>query len=158
VLERYLANAVEDIAIEALEELVPKVEGLRSADELKRLVASIAHNRAVSLLRQHFAARRGGGNVESLDAVQEASGDLPEAIAPDSPLAALEKDELAKRLNKAMAALKPPLGELVADSFIRKLSHKEIADKHGLAVGSVGVYVKRGLEALRRAWGPDKYL
>jgi DNA-directed RNA polymerase specialized sigma24 family protein len=33
------------------------------------------------------------------------------------------------------------------------LRYEEIAKKRGLAVGSVGVYLKRGLEAMRRIWG-----
>ena len=33
------------------------------------------------------------------------------------------------------------------------LRYEEIARKHGLAVGSVGVYLKRGLEAVRGIWG-----
>ena len=28
----------------------------------------------------------------------------------------------------------------------------DIAQKHGIPIGSVGVYLKRGLEALRRIW------
>jgi len=30
------------------------------------------------------------------------------------------------------------------------LNYEEIARKHGLAIGSVGVYLKRGLEAIRK--------
>src|ERR1051325_682889 len=67
-LQPYLPNEVEDTAIEALEELVEKVRTVKSAEELKPLAASIAHHRAVSLLRERFAKKRGEGKVDSLDA------------------------------------------------------------------------------------------
>ena len=67
-LQPFLPGDVEDVAIEALEELVEKVREVKATEELKPLVASIAHHRAVSRLRQHFAAKRGQGRTESLDA------------------------------------------------------------------------------------------
>jgi DNA-directed RNA polymerase specialized sigma24 family protein len=42
---------------------------------------------------------------------------------------------------------------LISDFFLHRLSYEELAAKHGLAVGSVGVYLKRGLDALRQAAG-----
>ena len=141
------------MAIAAIEELVGKLPSLTSIDELRPLVASIAHNKAVSRLRQHFAAKRGGGRVESTEGRPEDSGEIPEAIAEDSPVAALEQKELADRLRRLLAELKPPLGEMLADFFLHELTYDQIAKKRGIAIGSVGVYLKRGLEALRRAWG-----
>jgi RNA polymerase sigma factor (sigma-70 family) len=155
-LRPYLPGDVEDVAIESLEELVEKVPGVGSVEELKLLVAAITHNRAVSRLREFFAAKRGGGRTESLESRQEGSG-LPEVVAADSPLAALEAKELAERLGRTLDALAPPKGEMLADFFLAGLSYDDIAKKHGIAINSVGVYLKRGLEALRRAWkGDDK--
>ena len=76
-LQPYLPNEVEDVAIEALEELVEKVRELKSVEELKPLAASIAHHRAVSLLRERFAKKRGEGKTESLDAPTDDGGDPP---------------------------------------------------------------------------------
>jgi len=55
-------------------------------------------------------------------------------------------------LRELLAELKPPQGEILADFFLWNLSYQEIAKKRGVAVGSVGVYLKRGLETLRRTW------
>ena len=151
-LHPYLPADVEDVAIEALEELVEKVRDLKSVEELKPLAASIAHHRAVSRLRQHYAAKRGSGQTESLDAKLQDTGELPGIASVGSPLAALEQKELAAVLGQLLAELKPPQGELLADFFLHGLSYEEMAKKYGLAVGSVGVYLKRGLEAIRRAW------
>jgi RNA polymerase sigma factor (sigma-70 family) len=152
-LQPYFPNEVEDVAIEALEELVEKVREVKSSDELKPLAASIAHHRAVSLLRERFAKKRGEGKTESLDAPTDAESAPFEPASGDSPLADLEQRELAQRLGQSLAELKPPLGEILSDFFLHGLHYEEIARKRGVAVGSVGVYLKRGLEAMRRIWG-----
>jgi len=152
-LQPYLPAEVEDVAIESLEALVEKVRELKSVEELKPLVASIAHHRAVSLLRERFAKKRGQGKTESLEAVQEANMvDCPDPTA-DSPLAALEQKEVAECLSRTLSELKPPQGAVLTDFFLDGLSYEGIARKRGIPIGSVGVYLKRGLEALRRIWG-----
>lgn len=152
-LQPYLPNEVEDVAIEALEELVEKVREVKSVEELKPLAASIAHHRAVSLLRERFAKKRGEGKTESLDAPTEEGGSPHDPPSDDSPMADLEQKELAQRLGLSLAELKPPQGEILSDFFLHGLRYEEIARKRGVAVGSVGVYLKRGLDAMRRIWG-----
>ncbi len=155
-LQPYFPNEVEDVAIEALEELVEKVREVKAVEELKPLAASIAHHRAVSLLRERFAKKRGEGKTESLDAPTEDGSSPHDPPSDDSPLADLEQKELAQRLGQSLAELKPPLGEVLSDFFLHGLRYEEIAKKRGLAVGSVGVYLKRGLEAMRRIWGREE--
>ncbi len=152
-LQPYFPNEIEDVAIEALEEMVTKMPVVKSAEELKPLAASIAHHRAVSLLRERFAKKRGEGKTESLDAPSDDGEPKPEPAAADSPLSDLEQRELAQRLGQSLAELKPPLGEILTDFFLHGLRYEEIARKRGVAIGSVGVYLKRGLEAMRRIWG-----
>lgn len=148
----FLPADVEDVAIESLEELVEAAQTLKRAEELKPLAASIAHNRAVSRLREHFGQKRGGGRTENLEARQEQEG-AAELVGEDSPLAEVSRGELAALLTELQAELKPEQRALLADFFLHGLSYEEIAAKHGLAMGSVGVYLKRGLEALRRVSG-----
>jgi len=155
-LQPHLSADVEDVAIEALEELIEKVCGLKSIEELRPLVASIAHHRAVSRLRHHFAAKRGGGITESLDAIVGDAGDTRQATIEESPRISLEQKELAEALRRLLAELKPPQGEILADYFLHDLSYEEIAKKRSVAIGSVGVYLKRGLEAIRRILGRER--
>jgi RNA polymerase sigma factor (sigma-70 family) len=155
-LQPYLPNEVEDVAIESIEQLVEKVPEVKLAEELKPLAASIAHNRAVSLLRERFAKKRGEGKTDSLDAQPDEGANPHEPALSDSPLADLEQKELAQRLGKSLAELKPPMGEILSDFFLHGLRYEEIANKHGVAVGSVGVYLKRGLEAMRRIWAREE--
>ena len=152
-LQAFLPGEVEDVAIESLEELIEKVRELRSVEELKPLAASITHNRSVSLLRERFAQKRGAGKTESLDETTDDGDVKHEPVSLDSPLDSLEGKELAGRLQQSLTALKPPLGDVLADFFLHGLRYEEIAKKRGMAVGSVGVYLKRGLEAMRRIWG-----
>ena len=152
-LQPFLPSEIEDTAIEALEELVEKVREVKAVEELKPLAASIAHHRAVSLLRKWSATRRNKWKTESLDAPTADGETKPEPASSDSPLDSLEQKELAERLQKSLAALKPPMGDILSDFFLHDLRYEEIARNRGIAVGSVGVYLKRGLEALRRGWG-----
>jgi RNA polymerase sigma factor (sigma-70 family) len=151
-LQPYLPNEIEDVAIESIEQLVEKVRGIKSVEELKPLAASIAHHRAVSLLRERFAKKRGEGKTDSLDAQAEEGVSQNEPTTSHSPLEDLQQVELAERLGKSLAELKPPMGEILSDFFLQGLRYEEIAKKRGLAVGSVGVYLKRGMEAMRRIW------
>ena len=151
-LQPYLPNEVEDVAIESIEQLVEKVPGVKSVEDLKPLAASIAHHRAVSLLRERFAKKRGEGKTDSLDAPPDGGVSQNEPTTSDSPLEDLEQVELAQQLSKSLAELKKPMGEILSDFFLHGLRYEEIANKRGVAVGSVGVYLKRGLEAMRRIW------
>src|SRR5437879_6243641 len=155
-LQPFLPQDVEDVAIEALEALVDKVREVRSVEELKPLVASIAHHKAVSRLRGASSLKRGSGQTGPLDAHGEEAGDCPAAGTANSPLDSLDQKELAERVSDTLAALKPPLGEVLSDFFLEGLRYEEIAKKRGIAVGSVGVYLKRGLEAMRRTWGHER--
>jgi RNA polymerase sigma factor (sigma-70 family) len=151
-LQPHVPNEVEDVAIESIEQLVEKVPKVKSVEELRPLAASIAHHRAVSLLRERFAKKRGEGKTGSLDVQTQGGVIQNELPSSDSPLEDLEQAELAQRLGKSLAELKPPMGEILSDFFLQRLRYEEIADKRGVAVGSVGVYLKRGLEAMRRIW------
>jgi RNA polymerase sigma factor (sigma-70 family) len=153
-LQPFLPDEAEDLAIEALEELVDKVQAVKSVEELKPLAASISHHRAVSLLRERFAQKRGAGKIESLNVPKDDAGHANEPASEEgSPLAELEQKELVERLRRSLAELKPPQGEILSDFFLHGLHYEEIAKKRGVATGSVGVYLKRGLETLRKIWG-----
>jgi RNA polymerase sigma factor (sigma-70 family) len=135
---------------------VEKVRAVKSVEELKPLAASIAHHRAVSLLRERFAKKRGEGKTESLDAPEVDGSNPHDPPSNVTPLAELEQKELAERISRSLAELKPPMDKILSDFFLHGLRYEEIAKKRGVAVGSVGVYLKRGLEAMRRIWGKNE--
>ena len=155
-LQPYFPSEIEDVAIESLEQLVEKVPTLKSAEELKPLAASIAHHRAVSLLRERFAKKRGEGKTDSLDAPTDEGTSHNELGSTSSPLDDLEQAELAQRLRKSLAELKTPVREILSDFFLDGLRYEEIAEKRRVALGSVGVYLMRGLETMRRIWAREE--
>jgi RNA polymerase sigma factor (sigma-70 family) len=152
-LQPFLPEDTEDVAIEALEALVQKVYEVKTVEELKPLAASIAHHKAVSLLRERFAKKRGEGKTGPLDMQAGEEANPHEPASMNSPLADLEEKELAERLRKTLLELTPPQGAILSDFFLSGLKYEEIAQKRSVAIGSVGVYLKRGLETLRRLWG-----
>jgi RNA polymerase sigma factor (sigma-70 family) len=149
-LQTFLPGDIEDVAIESLEELVEKVREVKQVEELKPLVASIAHHRAVSRLREHFARKRGSGQTESLEARRKMDASDCEPAEADSHLGKIEVTELADLLAKLQTELKPQQRGIITDFFLNNLTYEQIAAKHGIAVGSVGVYLKRGLETMAR--------
>ena len=149
-LQPYFPNEVEDVAIESLEELVEKIREIKSVEELKPLVASIAHHRAVSLLRERFAKKRGEGKTESLDAPTGEDGNHSEPVSEESSLAKLDQVELACLLRDLQRNLKPEWRAVVGDYFVSALNQREIASKRGLPIGTVGVYLKRAQEVIRK--------
>ncbi len=149
-LQAFLPGDVEDVAMESLEELVEKVHEITKVDDLKPLAASIAHHRSVSRLRQQFARKRGAGLTESLDASPGTERSDLASDASKSPLDNLEQSELMKLLEELQGDLKMDVRAILSDFFLQGLTYQQIATRHGVAVGSVGVYLKRGLEAIRR--------
>jgi RNA polymerase sigma factor (sigma-70 family) len=149
-LESFFPAEIEDVAVEALEAVIEKVADLSSVDGLKNRTISIAHNLAVSLLRERFAQKRGSGQTVSLDQSTDEDGHSREVPAPNSPLDALNQNELAQLLERLQQDLKPDHREALHDFFSLGLRYEEIAAKRGWAIGTVGVYLKRGMEAIRQ--------
>lgn len=57
---------------------------------------------------------------------------------------------MADLLQHLQTELKPGHRAILGDFFLRGLSYEEIARKHNIAIGSAGVFLKRGLEAMRK--------
>lgn len=139
----------EDVAVESLAELPEKVSQLTSDFELKPLVAAIARNKATDRLRRHLSLKRGGSKLQSLDAMLQAGEGSNEVGFAEDLLGSLSVQELRGLLEELANELKKEYRIVLREHFFEQLSHKEIAQKHGIAIGSVGVYVQRGLGALR---------
>jgi len=118
---------------------------------LKPLAASIAHHRAVSRLRNRFAQKRGSGKTESLDAPTDEDRNHSEPVSEESLLAKLDQAELACLLRDLQRNLKPEWRAVVGDYFMSAMSQREIASQRGLPIGTVGVYLRRAQEAIRKA-------
>lgn len=142
---------VEDVAIEALEEIARRpAQQVKSLEEFPKLARTIAENHAVSRWRTLTAQKRGAGKIESLDAVRPDGSPHPEPESATPNLDAMDLGELRGLLAELQADLKPELKTALRDFFLDDLSYREISEKRGWPIGSIGVYVRRGLEAIRQ--------
>ncbi len=71
------------------------------------------------------------------------------------PLDQLISAECAGALDRALTQLTPVQRQLVALAFYRDLSHQEISDATGLALGTVKSHIKRAQDTLRRVLSPS---
>jgi RNA polymerase sigma factor (sigma-70 family) len=139
----------EDVAMETLSEILEKGVQINSERELKPLTAAIARNKATDRLRRHLAEKRGGNKVQSLDAMIEANADEPPDMPQDEFVDRLAVLELRELLTDLSAEVKKEYRVVLRDHFFDQLSYNEIAEKRKISVGSVGVYVQRGLASLK---------
>ena len=140
----------EDVAIEALTLLLPKVKEVAAFDELRLLVITIASRKAISEKRRQLADKRGGGDVTSLDALQDdESIRFEPAEQVIFRLNGTDLRELAQLLETALAGLEPRQAGLVRDFLMHHLPYKELAAKYGMPIGSVGVSLARSLDKIR---------
>jgi len=143
-------SEAEDIAIEALTLLLPKVNQISNFDELRPLVVTIASRKAISEKRRQLADKRGGGDVSSLDAMQDDETIRFEpAEQLTSHLNSTDLRELSQLLDAALSGLEPRQAELLRDFLVHHLSYKELAKKYRMPIGSVGVSLARSLEKVR---------
>ncbi len=140
----------EDVAIEALTLLLPKVGQVAKFEELRLLVVTISSRKAISEKRRQLADKRGGGDVASLDAMQE---DETVRFEPAEKLAshlnAADLRELSGLLDAALAGLEPRQAGLVRDFLVHQLPYKALAEKYRMPIGSVGVNLARSLDKIR---------
>ena len=143
-------SEAEDAAIEALTLLLPKVKQVAGFDELRLLVITIASRKAISEKRRQLADKRGGGDLTSLDAMQD---DETIRFEPAeqliSRLNGTDLRELSQLLDAALSGLEPRQADLLRDFLVHHLPYKELAEKYGMPVGSVGVILARSLEKVR---------
>ena len=140
----------EDIAIEALTLLMPKIKEVAAFDELRLLVITIASRKAISERRRQLADKRGGGDLTSLDALQD---DETIRFEPAEQLIgrlnATDLRELARLLDTALDGLGDKQAGLVRDFLMHHLPYKELARKYDMPIGSVGVSLARSLDKIR---------
>jgi RNA polymerase sigma factor (sigma-70 family) len=143
-------SEAEDAAIEALTLLLPKVKHVTEFDELRLLVITIASRRAISEKRRQLAGKRGGGDLTSLDAMQD---DETIRFEPAEQLLThlngADLRELSRLLDAALSGLGSRQAGLLRDFLVHHLPYKELAEKYRMPIGSVGVSLARSLGKIR---------
>lgn len=144
-----LAHQCEDIALETVEELFTQVENVKSDDHLKALTLLIARSKASDELRRHLSKKRGSGELTALEELQGEEDIADMAAQEEAVLETIEREELAEVLGKMAQCLNRKQELILKDYYFEGLSHVEIAEKRGIPMGSVGVFIQRGVESLR---------
>ena len=99
----------------------------------------LCRSRALDRLRQRRAAQLPGSAAE----IESIAG---EDDQPDDLLALLQQ---RSRVRTAVAQLTPVRRRLIALAFLQDLSHQQIAERTGLALGTVKSHLRRALAQLR---------
>ncbi len=139
------ADDAQDIVQEAAVRALRALEST-SVDRPKPWFLAIVRNAAITFMARN---RRKGlafaGGLDELDALQSADRDDP----PD-PEAALIATEAGERLRRAIAALPPPLLEILVMRDVNGLSYRDIAEAAGLPMGTVMSRLARARGALAK--------
>jgi RNA polymerase sigma factor (sigma-70 family) len=136
----------EDVAVEAVEEVIGYVEKVNSFEECKKLVVTISKNRLMDRFRSKATVKHGAGQVESLE---QQEGFEAVDINQQQPDALALAGENLMILKRALLGVPEQYREVVEDFYLKGLTQQETADKLGLKIGSIGVYLDRGLKALK---------
>ncbi len=142
----------EDFAGEAITEVIEYIEKVDSFAECERLVGSIARNKLLDHFKKLASQKHGENKVDSLELHEGFDTSDPTQQQAD---VATMNGETALLLTEALNKVPPKYRAVVSDHYLHGLTHQEIADKHGLKVKSIGVYMDRGLKALRRVLPKD---
>jgi RNA polymerase sigma-70 factor (ECF subfamily) len=107
-------------------------------------LTAIVRNRALDLLR--------GETRQPTEALDDAEDGSHRQLPDDrpNPLGLLEQAAEALSIRGCLAAIDGPQKQCLALAYYHGLSHSELAEHLGSPVGSVKVWLRRGLERLRR--------
>jgi len=105
-------------------------------------LTTIARSRALDAMRRRKVLAR---HEEPLTEQYEASW----AGTDESPPARLEIRQRDRGLNAALSRIDPMQRQLLSLSFVGGLSHEQVAEHCGLALGTVKSHIRRGLAQMR---------
>ena len=145
----------EDVAVEAITEVVDFIEKVGSFEECKKLVVTISKNRLLDRIRHASAGKRDWKQTESFE---EKEGFDPKDESQELPDVLVARGELALILAGALKQIPEQYRKVVMDFYLKGHTQQETANKHGLKIGSIGVYLQRGLEALHKILKKDELL
>ena len=135
------------------------LEKIETCQDLENIFKAIAWRRSVDLYRREKTSKRGSGRVDSLDAmVEEGRGDFVEYLFAGDFREQVEIAELMDFLRQVVEKdLNGKERGILFDRYTLGLMIREIAEKRGVAKGSVGVMLdritKKVIKGLReRGW------
>ncbi|HET7035066.1 MAG TPA: RNA polymerase sigma factor [Thermomicrobiaceae bacterium] len=135
------AQAAEDLAQETLLAGWRDAHTLRDPSRRAQWLGGIARNLCLRWLRAR------GRELARLAPAGESGGIAGECDLEEE----LERDELARLLDRALGLLPPETRGVLAARYLEEASHAEIAQRLGLSEDAVAMRLTRGRRGLRRA-------
>lgn len=143
------AHAGEDVTQQIKLGIVHSVGRLQSQESLEAFVKKICFNRCVDMLRKQLREQgrfvpmgRAGEDGEWEEIDFAADGDF-------DPASALQREERAAFLRAAVSRLDEGGQECLRQFYVEGLSYKEMAERQGVSINTVGSRLSRCLDKLR---------
>lgn len=139
-------DLAEDVLQDAFTSVWHRADSYRAdASQPMTWLTSVVRNRALDVLRSESLRR-----AESLDDDDGQGGVAALGDDRPSPLVLLEQAADALHLRRCIDDIDGPQRQCLALAYYHGLSHSELAEHLGSPIGSVKVWLRRGLDKLRR--------
>ncbi len=153
---RFDAHTREDVAQSVRVGVVDAIGRLQAASSLEAFVRTICVHRCIDALRRMI---REQARLEPIGFWTE-EGEWEDrdlvAGAEFDPVAQVQREERAAILRAALDRLDPQSRENLVLFYVEGLSYKEMAERQGVAVNTVGSRLSRSLERLREILGETR--
>ena len=148
-----LPSEVEEVASDAIIELVPRIRALATENDAKALITIIARRRAISCARKKSAAKRQlPFDFSADDSTTSSASDLTD----------MDRCEILLLLREALDRLDPTTRLLLMEKHAHGFTYDEISERHSIPVGTLCPKITRALrivqEHLRQLPAPMKEL
>ncbi|NBV23917.1 MAG: hypothetical protein EBS05_18615 [Proteobacteria bacterium] len=150
-----------DFAQAAIIKVYERRANFASFKHMCKFVAKTTKNAILDELKKRKRLKHGGGKVGRPDQVGLGDVGIGDVSEPGDDLSAwvpyqkkmradeaLNQRQMADLVQSAFLRIDRRYGQVVWDKFIEQLKDRQVAKRRGLAVGSIGTYVDRGLKAL----------
>ncbi|HKI00584.1 MAG TPA: sigma-70 family RNA polymerase sigma factor [Thermoanaerobaculia bacterium] len=149
--------SAEDLAQEVFVKAFRRLNTYDPQWKFSSWLFKIAHNSTIDHLR------RGTPETVPLEAADDERGSLGAVLADETvedPLAAAERRDLGRSLERAIALLRPEYRQAVLMFYAHGASYQEICEVTGLPLGTVKTNLHRARKELAQAmtslgWGPE---
>lgn len=158
----------DDFIMDAIIKAHEHIQEFNSIGHLRAWITITTRNAIRDELDRIGRIKHGGGNLQSLEEMQEEDSEHSNGPGDDQPRRDDVADEqqitpdqathllqLSQLHEKAFEHVDNRYANVVRDFYFERLTQQEIAKKRGLAIGSIGAYLDRGLDALRKHM-PDR--
>jgi len=140
--------AAEDLAQETLVEAWRHMDRLRDPEGRAPWLAAIARN--VCLRWGRRRGREAAHHVRRTPDEDGVTGDVDWPADTVDIEAELERDELVRLLDRALALLPPATRRVLTETYVEESLRAEVAARLGMSEGAVAMRLQRGKLALRR--------